>query len=159
MTGLDFAIKMELDGEKYYLEQAEKNQSNRLNTVFKMLAAEEKNHAELLKNKAENLPYVLYNTYSEYKNLFQEVGDYQNIIKDIPDALDLYQKSLEMEKESIALYRDFLAKASDDNDKELFQYIIEQEEDHVALLDNLTELLNRPNDWVESAEFGLRTEY
>ncbi len=34
---------MELDGEKYYLEQAEKNKDTNLATVFKLLAKDERN--------------------------------------------------------------------------------------------------------------------
>ena len=44
MNSLEFAISMELEGGKYYREQAEKNQGNSLRTVFLMLAEDEDNH-------------------------------------------------------------------------------------------------------------------
>lgn len=44
-------------------------------------------------------------------------------------------------------------------DKKIFEFLIEQESDHYKVLEQLIELVNRPNDWVESAEFGVRKEY
>jgi len=48
VSALKFAIQMELDGERYYLEQAELNKDNNLRPVFVMLAGEERKHAEIL---------------------------------------------------------------------------------------------------------------
>eukprot|EP00825_Cyclidium_porcatum_P042734 TRINITY_DN5911_c0_g1_i3.p1 TRINITY_DN5911_c0_g1~~TRINITY_DN5911_c0_g1_i3.p1 ORF type:complete len:169 (+),score=41.19 TRINITY_DN5911_c0_g1_i3:76-582(+) len=48
MNVLEFAIQMEQDGEKYYREQAELYTQNNLNVVCRMLADDEKMHAQLL---------------------------------------------------------------------------------------------------------------
>ena len=52
MNNFEFAIKREIDGENYYLEQAEANKGNALSTVFLSLAKDEENHAVFLENKA-----------------------------------------------------------------------------------------------------------
>ena len=61
-----------------------------------------------------------------------------------------------MERESIELYKKLLSESSDD--KELFEFLIKQEEEHYRLIEEIVKLVNRPNVWVESAEFGLRRE-
>ena len=52
MNTFEFAINMELDGEKYYTGQAEMNEGNSLKTVFLMLAKDERNHSEILKKSS-----------------------------------------------------------------------------------------------------------
>jgi len=65
--------------------------------------------------------------------------------------------ALEMEKKSIELYTKLLSEAADD--RELFAYLIKQEQGHLAIVEEIIKLVNRPNEWVEAAEFGEREEY
>ncbi len=159
MNGIELAIDMEMAGKRFYLEQAEKTVDGGLKSIFHTLAEEESIHARILKHKAETLPYELVDTYSEIKNIFLEIGSYKDIIKQIPDAFDIYSMALENEKKSIDLYQQMLKETSDENDRKIFEFIIEQEKDHCKVMEQLVELVNRPNDWIESAEFGIRKEY
>ena len=161
MNSIEFAINMELDGVKYYTEQAEKNKTNSTSTVFLLLAKDEGNHAGILQNKFNELEYELIdsNTLTESKNVFKGIGDFKNEIKEIPNQLDIYRIASKKEKQSIDLYKKFLSEATDDKEKELFEYLIKQERGHFAILEELVLLINRPNEWVEAAEFGIREEY
>ena len=160
MDILKFAIDMELEGEKYYIEQAEINKDNSLKNVFVMLAKDEEYHAGILKNKLDGASYELKDndTSAESKNIFKGIGDYKNEIRDVPHQLDLYRAALEKEKQSIELYEDLLTEATDDDEKNLAQFLIKQERDHFEILEEMVIRINRPNDWVESAEFGIRKE-
>ncbi|MHB1418986.1 MAG: ferritin-like domain-containing protein [Bacillota bacterium] len=161
MNSFQFAIKMELDGEKYYKEQAEINKDNELKTVFLILATDEENHAMILQNKFNEVSYELKdnNTLSKTDNVFKRIGDYKNGIRKIPKQLDLYRVALEKEKQSIDLYKKLLSVANDDKEKKLYEYLIKQEADHFAILDELVLLISRADEWVESAEFGIREKY
>lgn len=159
MNSIEFAISMELDSKRFYLEQAEKTDDSGLKSIFHTLAEEESIHARILKSKAETLPYELVDTYAEIKNIFVEIGNYKNIIKQLPDAVDVYNTALENEKKSLELYREMLAEAVEEKDKKIFEFLIEQENDHYKVIEQLVELVKRPGEWVESAEFGLRKEY
>ena len=64
-----------------------------------------------------------------------------------------------IEKESIDLYKEFLSEAKNEVEKNLFQYLIKEEEKHFQILEDIVLLVNRPEEWIESAEFGLREEY
>lgn len=159
MNSIELAISLEMESKKFYMEQAEKAVDNGLKSIFHTLAEEESIHARILKSKAETLPYELVDTYAEIKSIFVEIGNYKDLIKQIPDALDVYRTALENEKRSLDLYRQMLEEATDDKDKKIFEFLIEQERDHYKVMEQLIELVNRPNDWVESAEFGVRKEY
>lgn len=161
MNALEFAIKMELEGEKYYREQAEIHKGNSLSTIFSMLAEDEKMHAKVLGKKANQLDYALEpnETLAAAKNIFSDKESVRNEIKEIPSQLDVYRAALGNERESISLYQKCASEAMDDETKALFEYLILQEEDHYAILDQLVSLLSHSEEWVEDAEFGVRKDY
>lgn len=161
MNVLEYAINMELDGEKYYRNQAEINKNNELYTVCLMLAEDEHNHGRILNDKLNEKVCELGETdiLSRVKNIFQDINNIKSEIKQIPSQLDFYRIASEKEKQSIDLYVDFLAKATNDQEKRLFKYLIEQEKQHFEVLDELALLLSHAEEWVENAEFGIREEY
>ena len=161
MNALEFAIKMELDGEKYYTEQAKINKDNSLRTVFLMLASDEAMHAKVLQDKVNKVSYNLSQDeiLSKARNIFVDLGAMKNEIIDIANQLDAYRLALKNEEESINLYQKHLSEATDDDSKGLFEYLIKQERDHHAVIDQLVLLITHSEEWVEAAEFGLREEY
>lgn len=161
MNSIEFAINMELDGQKFYQEQAENNKDNNLNTVFLLLAKDEGCHASILKKELVEATYELTDNkiLSETNNVFKGSGDFKSEFKKIPNQVEVYRLALEKEKESIELYQKFLKEAADDNTKRLFKYLVKQEENHFKIFDNLITLVERPDEWVEDAEFGTREEY
>jgi rubrerythrin len=160
MNALEFAVKMELDGEKYYVEQAQLNKNNSVKTVCLILAKDEFFHAQILKKKMDGLEYELPKTdsYAKIKNIFKDIGNFESEIYETPTQLEFYRVALEKEKQSVDLYNGFLAKTSDIDEQNLFRYLVEQEKLHFSLLDELVTILRHSEEWVESAEFGLRTE-
>ena len=160
MNILEFAINMELEGEKYYLKQADNIRDSALKNIFMILAKDEFNHAEILQKKSNNIHFELNHDsiLSDTKNLFEGIKDFKSETKQIPEQLDLYKAALEKEKESIDLYEKLLIEAADDESKALYTFLIKQEKDHFITLEELVSQLNRSNDWVEAAEFGIRPE-
>jgi len=159
MNTLEFAIQMELDGEKYYREQAELNKGNPLNSVCNLMADEEKKHAEILEGKKSNLAYELPDSKlpADAKNIFTDAKDIEVSGKQHTQLL-FYRTAAEMEKKSIDLYSEFLAGASTDDEKKLFEYLVQQETKHLELIEELDRLLTHAEDWIESPEFGRRED-
>jgi len=160
MDILEFAINMEIEGEKFYKDQAEKAVDDQLKTVMLMLAKDESNHANILRNKVKELPYELEDNdiMTDTKSVFKGIEDFKCIIKDNPDQLDFYRLALDKERESIDLYEDLLSNATDYESKKLFDYLIDQEKGHYKFISELVTMLKHAEDWVEDAEFGLRRE-
>ena len=161
MNALEYAIQMELDGEKYYREQAELNKDNSLYTVCLMLAEDEKKHAMILSNKLEKLAYELTDSEMllDVKNVFTDINNIEMEEKEVLSQLDFYRIALDKEKQSIELYTDLLNKAADSEEKDVFEYLIRQERQHQDVLEELVTLLRHAHEWVEAAEFGIRKEY
>ncbi|HWQ78023.1 MAG TPA: ferritin family protein [Anaerovoracaceae bacterium] len=159
MNSIELAIGLELDNKRFYMEQAEKTDDNGLKSIFHTLAEEESIHARILKNKAETLPYELIDTYGEIKSIYLELGKHKNVIKKFPDAVDTYNLALQNEKKSLELYSEMLRDAADEKEKKIFSFLVEQENSHYHVIEQLIEMVSRPAEWVESAEFGLRKEY
>lgn len=158
MELLELALSMELDLEKFYQEQAELNKDNSLNVVFTMLAKEEKNHANILRTNADKLTLpledsnILFDVQPIFKNIDVLTHNLQN-------QLDTYRMALEKEQESLKFYQDLYANASKEHSKKVLQYLVNQEDKHCDILEELVNLVSRPDEWVESAEFGLREDY
>jgi rubrerythrin len=155
------AIKMEIDGEKYYRNLAEMNKDNHLHGVFQMLADDEKDHAHVLKQKEEHQKCTLKKgqTFQKASSVFQSLEEFKSEIKEIPSQIDSYRFALEKEQESIDLYTDLKEKAESGGDKEIYDFLIEQEKDHYKTINSLIDFLTKSEDWVESAEFGVREKY
>jgi rubrerythrin len=160
MNSLDYAIKMEQDGEKYYREQAQIYKDNALHTVCNLLADEENAHAKLLESKKNKSVYQL--TESDFstraKNVFADLKDIEVEGTKAPSQLDFYRVASDMEKQSIDLYQKFLSEATDEEDKKLFEYLIGQEKNHLEAFEELSRLLYNAEWWIDSPEFGRRNE-
>jgi rubrerythrin len=159
MDIFEFAIQMENDGEKYYREQANKNSGNSLKSVFEMLAEDEKRHAEILEARAAGTALIQTDTLVKSKNVFSKMSDFKDETKAEPSQLDLYTMALQMEQKSIDLYEEYLKKADDEAQKEIFSYLVSQEKDHYAVIEELLVMVRHSLQWVEDAEFGRRKEY
>ena len=90
MNVLAVAIAMEVDLEQYYLKQAEMNKENSLSKIFTMLAKDEREHADILRSKSEELNYELKasETLAESKKIFKGMEDFELEIKELPSQLD-----------------------------------------------------------------------
>lgn len=160
MKTIEFAIKMELDGEKYYLEQKAKTENVALQGVFELLAQEERHHAELLEKYAAKADYELKQSTvpDSLQNVFTNAKDLDVEYKVEPEHLDAYQLALEKEKESIELYEKLGSEASGEKEKKLFAFLVEQEKIHYDTFAQLIEHVRKAEQWVEDAEFGIRPE-
>lgn len=159
MDTYKLAITLEEDMEQYYLEQAKKQDDANLKQVFLMLAQEERNHAKILteNKKLINAPIEDQDIIEEAKKLFKNLDDFKKIDKDLPNQLDSYRKALEMEEKSLKFYREL--QESDPKRKEIYQFLEKQEDKHYIILEEIIKLVSRPEEWVESAEFGIREDY
>lgn len=160
MSLIQFAIKMEKDGEVYYEKQIEQFKNQPIAKVFGFLAAAERKHAALLEryDAGQTLDYEDPEL-TQTRHVFSDLNDYRVDETAAPRQLEVYRYAMEIEQKSIDLYR----KLRDDSDQaaqqELLDFLIKQEEDHYALFEQLTELVARPESWVEDAEFGQREDY
>lgn len=161
MSKLAFALQMEIDGEQYYLRQAEKNQNNTMHRAFVLLAQAEKKHAELIRRLLQSKTDGFMDDLlpAEAANPFTVMADYRRDAAVVPDQLAVYTVAMDIEQKSIDLYQGLLAAAVEELEQKILQYLVAQEQQHLSFFEELTTLLKRPKEWVEDAEFGPREEY
>lgn len=161
MELLSLALTLEEDLQSFYQKQAELHQGNSLQTVFELLAKEEERHLEILMSHADKIDVPLRDNdiLAEIKPIFKEIADFKSEIKLYATQLDAYRMALDKEIESLNFYRELQNKSSEEASKKVFGYLILQEDKHCIILEELVKLVTRPEEWVESAEFGLREEY
>ena len=159
MDTYELALSLEVDLEKYYIEQADKQNDPNLKNVFLMLADAERQHAKLLTDNKEKLtaPVEDEDIVEEVSKLFKNIDDVGSIEKATVSQLDSYRKALEMEVRSLELYRNLQEK--DPDRREIYKFLENEEDKHCIILEEFVKLVERPEEWVENAEFGIREDY
>ena len=162
METLAFAMQMELDSEAYYRRQASKLQNTILVPVFQSLADEEAQHVKLLQAQAAGQPIDLpaeNGALTASMNVFRQVDDFHTQHPEVLDQLEPYEAACELEVKSADLYHRMLEASTDEPSRVLYTLLAREEEKHQSVLEELYQHLNRPNTWVEAAEFGVREDY
>lgn len=138
MEGLSFAINMEIEGEGYYRHQAQKHRGTALEAVFSALAEEESRHAALLRECELGVPFAGGEDLSA--NVFDGLPELKEMKADA-EEIDAYRLALQQEKKSIDLYKRLHSET--DANKELYEYIIAQEEEHYRAMEGIVKRLSR----------------
>jgi rubrerythrin len=167
MNVFDFALKMELDGEKYYRTLAENAKYDDLKRVLEGLAQDEQRHYQIIQLvKSQTFQHIEADpSLSNIQNVFASNNkkispDNIEVIAKLKDEqLDVYRAALVKEKESVELYKQLNEKSEKQEEKLIFEKLMQEEEKHVDLIDNIIELLNHTNEWVEAAEFNHQDTY
>jgi len=163
MGVFDFALKMELDGERYYREHALQTTHPDLKTVLTGLADDEQRHykiVQLLQNQSATAYIEPETALGTTKNVFELAKnkdfipkDQESIAKLKAEQVDVYRAALTMEEESVQLYKKLKEAATTQEDKSVLGKLMHEEEKHAEVLGNIIQMFNRTNEWVESAEF------
>lgn len=162
MSVLDDAIALEERAWKSYTEAGKRVSDPSGKEILGLLAEEERKHTQILEEMKNG-------TYSELKGppLLKEVrGLVEGAVEDgqariFADASmrDILQQAMEIERTTERFYKEHAQAAEDAKLRELFEYLATREAEHYLLVSSLAEYFDRPAEWVESAEFGLRAEY
>ena len=67
--------------------------------------------------------------------------------------------AMEIERTTETFYRDHRRQTEDPAAQTLFSRLAEVERAHFLFVSSLVTYFDRPAEWIESAEFGLRDEY
>ena len=159
MNILEYAMKMEKDGEKYYREMARNTGNPGLKRILTMLADDEVKHYKIVEGMRKMAGPQMAETQvlSSAKTIFSEM-DPKNI-SDETGQNELLKKAQDLEVESQKLYEDKAAETDDPDQKDLLLKIAEEEKKHYHLLENIIQFVNRPQNWLEDAEFNHLEDY
>ena len=90
----------------------------------------------------------------DIKTVFEDMKKDDGITKISVDAVDDYRKAVEIEKRGMAFYKEKFEEADDPISKELFEALMKQETYHLRTCENLLDMVQKPEWWVDNAEFN-----
>ncbi|MEC9490854.1 MAG: ferritin family protein [Halanaerobiales bacterium] len=164
MNIYEFAINFEAENRKFYEECAEESDNESLRGVFLELAEEEKKHENIVRQLMEEkkVDEVESGILPKAKDAFEAIS------KDVTGAegsiftqqqVDVYTKAKQMEVDSFKFYTEKAAETDLPAVEKTFKRLAEEEKKHERIIDNIIEMVNRPNTWLEDAEWYHLEDY
>jgi rubrerythrin len=155
MNIYDFAMKMEQDGEAFYRDMAAQTADAGVTSIFNALANDEVKHYNIVKQMKDGAAApemddtaVLANA----QNIFSQMKG--QTLDTTGPQVDVYRQAQELERKSEDFYREKADEVSQETHRALFLRIAREENKHFFLLDHMIEYVNRPQTWIEDAEFN-----
>lgn len=157
---IEQAIQLEEKAGANYQAAAKATSDLSAAKILEFLADEEESHAKSLRAMSDSPA-------SEGIDLIQAAKDWiRGVVEGgaaaiSPDAelLAVLRRALAIEQQTESFYREQSVAAEDNAVVKLFTRLADAEKKHFLLVSSLVEYFDRPNEWVESAEFGTRDEY
>jgi rubrerythrin len=159
---LEFAMKMEMDGKRFYEQGAEKTDDERMKKILHTLAEEEQRHFDVFrklrdKNDLAEASKALgprLTTSPAIKNVFQELVE--NGMETLPgdDLKNMWTEAIRIEEDSEKLYREQAGRETDEKRQALLNRIADEEKSHIYLIDNMIHYLADPQGFALSQQFA-----
>jgi rubrerythrin len=154
------AIHLENTAETHYREAAKRTSDSSAAHILRLLADEEARHAGVLRG----MNHV---THLKQSRLLDQAATWIHgvvegglpAISSDADLVEVLRRAMDIEQMTESFYREHAAAAEDHAIADLFEALGDIEKGHFLLVGSLVEYFSRPSEWVESAEFGLRSEY
>lgn len=145
MNVYDFAMKMELDGKKYYEELMNNAEDKGLKKIFEMLAKDEEEHHRIIKNMKDNdTKYAKSETLKNANNIFSKMLSTDQKFNLTTRAIEAYKHALELENESIRLYEDKYEESENQEQKKIFKSLAYEEKKHKLIIENILDFVSQP---------------
>ena len=161
MEIFEFALSFEEEHEKFYRRQLEETNDSSLQEVFRFLADEESKHQVVVQKLLDERPAedVSSDLIPEVKELFTELSsDLPESVKETTQV-DIYKQGREMEERAYKFYKEKAEETDSVELERILKDLAGEEEKHWAIMNNLVELVNRPNTWLDDAEWYHREDY
>ena len=162
MSVLDDAIGLEERAQKHYSDAQAQVRDPSAKKILELLATEEQKHAVALRamKSGEYTDLEAPSLLKEARGLVEGAAkDGRTSISTDATMRDILQRAMEIEQTTERFYREHAHAAGEQRLRELFGRLAALEAEHYLLVSSLAEYFDRPAEWVESAEFGLRPEY
>ncbi|QTL96602.1 rubrerythrin [Iocasia frigidifontis] len=161
MNVYEFALEFEQEHSSYYLDCAEKTNNSKLKKVFNDLAEEEQKHAKVVKDLAEKnkVSYVKSDILPRVKQVLEEIASGLPTSVIPTEQVDIYKQARKMEEKSREFYQSKAEETDLEFVKKVFKELAEEERKHENIMVNIVEMVNRPNTWLEDAEWYHHEQY
>ena len=161
LATLQYALRMEVDGQRYYSEQAALTSNAPGKRLFIQLALEEDDHRRRFEAVFKSIgrtrgwpePLKRKGTGAGIKTVFAgwvaELGSHPVAAK---NELDAVKKALDMENASYKLYQGRFNEAVEPAQKEFYAALAAEERGHFLVLQDYYEYMTNPAEWFAGKE-------
>jgi rubrerythrin len=155
---------MEMDGRLFYVEHANKATSPELKKILLELADDEQKHYNIFKalrdgHVAEYKESEKTTILATVKNVFEALRAEGQAYSFPADAKQIWEQAREVEKKTEAFYREKANEVTKPEQARILHKIADEEHRHWVTMQNIIQFLDRPNHWLENAEWGNLEEY
>jgi rubrerythrin len=155
MDLFEFSIQMEKDAEALYRKMAENAPVEGIKKVLLMLAEDEVKHRVAIEQLQKKLDVPAQKGVAmDIKTVFDDMKGDDNVTSISTDAVEDYKKAVEIERRGMAFYKEKFEEADDPVSKQLFEALMKQETYHLRTCENLLDMVQKPEWWVDNAEFN-----
>ena len=153
LQALKTALRMEIDGKEFYLKSSKASTNNVGKKLLKRLAEEEEIHQKVFENIYQTIsnkqgwPEVKTrpDTTKGLKTVFSEaMQEMSKDVKTIPTEISAIETAMDMENKTYDYYKEQIPKAGSDVEREFYQALSVQEEEHHRVLREYYEFLKNP---------------
>lgn len=164
MNVFEYAMQMELDGKTYYEESAEKVDVPEFKKILLELASDELKHYNIFKAMRDNEPveYVedeATKIFTEVKNIFITLKEENKDYTFPSEAKGIWEHAREVEKKAEEFYRESADSINDAQKADILNKIADEEHKHWVTMENIINFIDRPNTWLEDAEWSNLDDY
>ncbi|MEW6003273.1 MAG: ferritin family protein [Nitrospirota bacterium] len=151
MNPIKLAIKTETDAIAFYKEAAEKTKHPIGKKMFLSIMGDEKRHLEDFKCILQGLDIKVRDVISPMKKIKTVFEENKKVllerIRATTDEMEALKIAMQMEKESIELYKKLLEEVKAPKEKALFERLIKEEQEHFSIFSNTYFFLSDSGSW------------
>jgi rubrerythrin len=162
MEFIEIALRMENEIIRAYRELAEKCVTHEgIRRILLMLASNQEQHALSLSRMKENLQFGVEASpaYEEARRLFSGMRKDEETFSCGMDQLQLYQEARELLQKKYDYYQEIGTHSAPRSAEKVLQDLLSEEKRQIKVLDNIIEMVSRPQYWLDNAEFFHLEEY
>jgi rubrerythrin len=155
------AKEMEKEGIAYYEKLSKSAKNPEVTAIFAFLAKEETVHLKTFEKMEKGMKVaarMASGSTAKASKLFGKMAAKSRIADEKESAAKAYKEALAMEKQAVKYYGGMMKKCEEDQCAAL-SLIIDEEKNHVVLMDALIDFARKPEHWLENAEFNHLDDY
>jgi rubrerythrin len=161
MDIFEFALEKEQLAHETYKKLAQAAPSDSLKGILNLLADEELKHVEMVRALQQSQSVEIPSTtlLGEAKKMFEKIIAAGETFDCHLSESDLYKKARQIELEARDYYNDRAKEADNEELKNILKRLAAEEQKHYVLVDNLCQFVERPQSYLEDAEFSHLDDY
>ncbi len=155
MEILDYAIQMERDGYRFYMDSSEQVRDPAARSMMLSLAKDEQRHESIIQSFKDGCPAMRKGKeFASIRNVFEAlVREGDPVFQDTETLKSVLKKGIELERQSEVLYGNLAEQSVSPANKKIWHQLQKEEQKHEKLLALTLEHIEAPRLVLETSEF------